>query len=574
MKKRLLFILLLAALMILPCVAASAATSYYVSGTSAVKLRQLPSTDSLVLASYRRDFATVSYKKYDSNWAYVFFSDGHEGYVMTKYLKSSSSYTGYITTDKTALRSGPEKTYSSLVSLSRGDKLTVLTTGSNWCYVSSEKYGTGYVSKTYISKKKIKPTANVPYTAYVVNPNNRSVNVRRGPGKGYAVEGALDPGTMVEVQSVGTNWSKIYCSNIGLSGYMMNQYLSKKAPKVTPTPSAAPTFAPIPTPEPFINYTAYIVSENGKSVNVRQGAGEGYGIIGSLKYGVSVIVVEHTNKNWARIYASGTYGYVMRKFLSTEVPGPITPSTTAIPTILTSTGYIYATDGERVNVRGGPGTGYDPVLQLEAGSTVTVIEDSTTPGWTHIEYGTVRGYVMSRYITATHPGTISGTTPGSETPVPSGFPYTGYVTSENGKPVNIRSGAGKGYNALTQFNVGTAVNVIGKEGSKWLHITCGAVDGYIMTEFISTTYVAPLTPTGPSSPSEGSPASIASGTAVVSTANGKPVNMRRGPGKGYSNVARVANGETVVLISNYNNTWAYVRYGSLYGYIMREFLIQ
>ena len=104
MKKRALFIVFLVALLLLPCIVASAAsTTYFVSGTSWLRLRQLPSSTARILASYRRDYAIISYKKYNADWAYIHFSDGHEGYVMRKYLKSSKSFTAYVTTDDTIL---------------------------------------------------------------------------------------------------------------------------------------------------------------------------------------------------------------------------------------------------------------------------------------------------------------------------------------------------------------------------------------------------------------------------------------------------------------------------------------
>ena len=56
MKKRTLLLLLMVLTLVLPLVPASAATYYYVSGTSSVKMREKPNTDAAVKDTYRADF--------------------------------------------------------------------------------------------------------------------------------------------------------------------------------------------------------------------------------------------------------------------------------------------------------------------------------------------------------------------------------------------------------------------------------------------------------------------------------------------------------------------------------------
>ena len=87
MKKRLIALLLVLVLLI-PAGLASAATYYRVNTTS-LKVRYMPGEDSRVIGSYRKDYA-LTIKSTKDGWSYVTFSNGFNGYVMTKYLSKSS----------------------------------------------------------------------------------------------------------------------------------------------------------------------------------------------------------------------------------------------------------------------------------------------------------------------------------------------------------------------------------------------------------------------------------------------------------------------------------------------------
>ena len=103
MKKRLIA-LLLVLVMLVPAGIASAATWYRVN-TSSLKVRFLPSENSKILGSYRKDYA-ATIKSTKDGWSYVIFSNGFEGYVQTKYLSKGSSYSAWVAYDNTSLRKG------------------------------------------------------------------------------------------------------------------------------------------------------------------------------------------------------------------------------------------------------------------------------------------------------------------------------------------------------------------------------------------------------------------------------------------------------------------------------------
>ncbi len=322
MKKRL-CALFLVLVLVLPAAMASAA--YYRVNTSWLKVHQLPESSSTVLDSYRRDWALTIEKRY-SNWAYVTFTNGKDGYVQSKYLKSTKSYGAWINSDGVALRRGPDYSFASTGTLAKGAKVTVLSHGSKYDYVTSS-VGRGYVRSSALSKKRVKASgkastsatiasANSNYDAYVVNPNNRTVNLRKGPGKEYGVLNEFRPGTGVTVLEAGGTWSKVSIS--GLTGYMMSEYLSGEKPasivKEAPKPAGVDEAADVSQVAP--PYSAIVTSPNGKSVNVHRGPGLGYAnAMDRLPVGTEVTVVEWTSRTWSKIEVDGKTGYIMSKYL-------------------------------------------------------------------------------------------------------------------------------------------------------------------------------------------------------------------------------------------------------------------
>ena len=402
MKKRSVLLLLLVLVLTvtsLPLTAANAATYYYISGTSYLKIREAPDSGALVLDSYRADFAVVSYKKYDSTWAYVHFSDGQKGYVMRKYLKSSTTSNAWVTTDDIPLRSGPAVTFQSTGTLFQGDKVRVLTRGAVWCYISGNA-GTGYVKKSLLSNKAVKKSGNaaVPYTAYVQNPTGRTVNVRFGPGTNYGVDDELAPGTKVTVERINGSWSEI---SGPASGWMMSRYLTKTPPE--PTPTLAPGETATPAPTKTTSSVRYITSPNGKSVNVRHGPSEkGYAVMFTLDVGTEV-VLKHTENGWSYIYAGFASGYVKNQYLTSRKPGTTptpkpgeTPEPTKAP-FKSFKAYIYNENGRSVNIRQDAGTGYATVGQLKSGTKIKVMDEKGD--WYYItDNDGITGYVMKQYV--------------------------------------------------------------------------------------------------------------------------------------------------------------------------------
>ena len=373
MKKRVVA-LVLVLLMLVPAIAS--AVTYYRVNTSSLVVRMLPEDDATKLASYSLDTALKYSKKIDSKWSYVEFIGGKEGYVQTKYISKIKSYSAWVTNDDTPIREGVAYNSTEVGRLARGAKVTVLTHGKKYDYVKSS-IGYGYVMNGWLSKKKVKASGNasVPafkpnanYTAYVTN-GSRVVNLRAEPSTKSAIIMYYPTGTQVNVISHGADWDYIQVGSN--TGYMMTKFLTTAKPAPTDVPAT-------PTPKPGA-YTAYVTSDNGKSVNIRKGPGTGYTVLFKAPYGSEIKVLEHNDK-WDKIEQNGVTGYMQNKFITLSLPsGYATPApgvdTSPKPTATPFQPYtatVTCPEGEKVNVRSKPYKS-SAVMRLDPGTTVQVV---------------------------------------------------------------------------------------------------------------------------------------------------------------------------------------------------------
>ena len=158
--------------------------------------------------------------------------------------------------------------------------------------------------------------------------------------------------------------------------------------------------------------------------------------------------------------------------------------------------------------------------------------------------------MMTRYLT--NSPSVPTPTPQPQ-PEPSGE-YQVYVTSQNGKGVNLRSGPSKSYSSIGFYSVGTQAAMITK-GKTWSYIRVGTRYGYMMTRF--------LTETAPPKP-------IIIGAYVIS-ANGKSVNLRSKPTKASGIIRSFKVGTPLTIITR-GTDWYFIQIGGYYGYMMRQFI--
>ena len=209
--------------------------------------------------------------------------------------------------------------------------------------------------------------------------------------------------------------------------------------------------------------------------------------IASYNTGTAVTVLGVSGAWYFCQAPNGRTGYMYSAYLTFNAPTPVTPTGN-------TRAYVWAANGRDVRLREGPGLSYGVLGTYSVGTSVTILSRGTY--WHYIRVGRQTGYMMAQYLSDT-PGSapVTPVTPDPVTPVTPSAGYTAWVTSANGRKVNLREGAGKSFRSLGLYAVGTQVTVL-SHGSTWDYIQIGSVTGYMMNQYLTTSY----TPTPPVTP--------------------------------------------------------------------------
>lgn len=255
--------------------------------------------------------------------------------------------------------------------------------------------------------------------------------------------------------------------------------------------------------------------------------------ISSYPTGTEVTITGESG-NWYAVTApDGLTGYMRANFLTVSGDDLVEGKDA----------WVVSRNGLNVRLRNGPGTKYGVIASYAPGTKCTVL--SKQGDFTQISIGKLTGYMMTQYLTATEPESGSSGT----------VLYDIYVTSSNGGGVNLRSSPSKGHNVIGFYDVGTKGGMI-KPGAAWSLISIDGKQGYMMTQFLTTTKPSPYVPPG--------------GYYVFSH-NGKNVNLRNGPGLNYPAISSFSPGTTLSVITP-GPEWTFIKIGGTYGYMMTKFI--
>ncbi|MGB4588336.1 MAG: SH3 domain-containing protein [Clostridiaceae bacterium] len=123
------------------------------------------------------------------------------------------------------------------------------------------------------------------------------------------------------------------------------------------------------------------------------------------------------------------------------------------------------------------------------------------------------------------------------------------ITTAN---LNLRTGPGTGYPIILTIPKGATVSVIGYSGS-WSKLTYNEKTGYSSSSYLTNATTPPVN---------------TSGTRYVTTAN---LNLRTGPGTGYSIILTIPRGATVSILDS-SGSWFRVNYNGKTGYASSSYL--
>ncbi|MBR7175395.1 MAG: SH3 domain-containing protein [Clostridia bacterium] len=217
---------------------------------------------------------------------------------------------------------------------------------------------------------------------------------------------------------------------------------------------------------------------------------------------------------------------------------------------VTHTEYVRNPTGRTVNVRQGPGKGWTVDAELKPGTKVTV--ESIDGQWCRIS-SPVSGWIMGKYLTDTPPKGASGGVIAST--------MTRYITSPNGKKVNLRTGPGLGYGVGTQVEPGTKVDLL-STSKGWSAVKYNGFTVYVQSKFLSR-YKPGTEPK--------KPGAFKSFSGKVYSPNGKKVNMRVRADVNSDRIAQLEPWTSVDVIGE-SGDWYIIRWANATGYMMRKYV--
>jgi cell wall-associated NlpC family hydrolase len=202
---------------------------------------------------------------------------------------------------------------------------------------------------------------------------------------------------------------------------------------------------------------ASVVNTDGDGLNLRDSPSLSGTILTGMPEGAQVEVLETgftgDDLDWAYLRYAGIEGYAAVTYLSNgnepvavpivEPPIEQPPAEPAAPAAGLAVGdraIISGTNGDGVNVRSGPGTGYEVVAGLTEGSNVPILggpsPDADGANWFQVEAWGVTGWVHSDYLAEVGGAPVSGDAVGEAIAAEAlkylGAPYVWAGTNPNG----------------------------------------------------------------------------------------------------------------------------------------------
>jgi len=292
------------------------------------------------------------------------------------------------------------------------------------------------------------------------------------------------------------------------------------------------------------------------ALNVRAGPGVAYHVVAVTSYGQQVTLLGRNEAaTWAKVrLASGAEGWVNASYLlptvsiaSLPVAGAGAPTATGV----VNTGAVH--------VRAGPGVVYASRAIAYEGTSVTLLGRNSAATWVKARLpGGLEGWIGAYLLNANV--SIAGL-PVVDVAAPTA---TGVV---NTGAVHVRSGPGVVYPSQAIAYEGTTVTLLGRNSAAtWVRARLpGGLEGWIGAYLLNANVsIAGLPVVGASPPP----------VAATGWVNTGALNVRSGPGVGYTVLTAIPWGTNVSLLGRAAHTdWVKVRLGSgLEGWVNAYYL--
>ncbi len=501
-----------------------------------IYINQVPDNFRYVVYNNNGGTAEIKVQCYDSNISVAPYSvPTMDGYVFAGWYTEAVG--GQKVTDLTAL-SGNPTIYAHWTVQSEGDVTPPETTEPEEAPVGT----------------KVTVTAT-------------DVNLRSGPGTGYALAGKANKGDVLYVTKTQQGGSYLWGETA--KGWIALKYTdytgeTEQPPVTTPAPTTpapttpapttpvpttpapttpapttpapttpAPTEPPVTTPsEP----TGTKITVTATDVNLRSGPGTGYALAGKANKG-DVLYVTATQQGGAYLWGKTDKGWIALKYTdySKNQEDNKDDSVTPPEDDTTATNLTGVTTADSLNIRKGAGTGYAKVGTYPKGSKVVILEKKLvgTSTWGRTD----KGWISMNYVKLDEgKEEPAPTEPTPTEPTPTEPPVTEPPAAEpektmgtiTGDSLRIRSGAGISYSVRGYLNKGDRVEILDQK------VVGSMTWGKISKGWISMDYVQ-LDKTETAEPQTGK---------VI---DGVTLRVRSGPSDTYAITAFLSGGSKVTV---------------------------
>lgn len=258
------------------------------------------------------------------------------------------------------------------------------------------------------------PAPEVQSKVYMTTTAN--LNMRSGPSTSYSIVKTIPRGTSVEITGTSGTWKKVVYGSY--TGWCSGNYLtasSAPAP-AAPAPVVTEPVVAAPSEKTYMKTTA--------NLNMRSGAGTGYGIIKVIPRGTTVEVIG-SSSYWKNVTYAGLTGWCSGNYLTeASAPQPVQPSAEPVlppaepvlpppepvvppaepvqppsepaPAEPVPAPLLKKTTSS-LNFRTGPGTEYPSIAVIPRGTVLEVLEISGY--WNKVSYGGNTGWCSGNYMT-------------------------------------------------------------------------------------------------------------------------------------------------------------------------------
>lgn len=298
---------------------------------------------------------------------------------------TQSTATATIGTGALNVRSGPGIAYNVVTVCYQGQVVTLLgrNSSNSWVKIRVAAGQEGWVNASYIvpnvaiASLPLVDTTSTPSATGVVATG--ALNIRTGPGVGYAAVTAIYEGTAVTLlgRNGDSSWVKVRLSN-GTEGWANTSLLT--------TSVSVSNLPVLDSSTPSTTASAIVATG---ALNVRYGPAVSYGVITAVQEGTYLTLLgRNSGSSWVKVRLNnGTEGWVNASLLVPSVAIsslPVLSGGTGTTPPPPTSGGPTATITTAANVRSGPGTGYYVVAGVYPGQVLAVLGRNHTSEWVQV----------------------------------------------------------------------------------------------------------------------------------------------------------------------------------------------